>query len=102
MPLYQLLQVRIVATTDNSRNWYLTIHEGCFTADEVLFAGDGGNDREVFQSGLKCILVSNTPTYLVEAATSYAKSEGFLDQLYLAQNEATIGLVEGCSKFGWL
>jgi sucrose-6F-phosphate phosphohydrolase len=78
------------------------IKKGIFAADQVVFAGDSGNDLDVFLSGLRSIIVSNAPAWIHRQAHDKAASAGDADRIYSAQSEATCGLVEGLRHFGWI
>ena len=68
--------------------------------DDIVFAGDSGNDLAALTAGYRAILVNNADRELaqhVQAAHSHA---GWTDRLCLAHGEATSGVLEGCRRFG--
>lgn len=67
----------------------------------VVFAGDSGNDLEVFLSGLPAILVANTPEEIKEQARLRAKEKGELEKLFFAEGKYAEGVLEGCQHFGF-
>ncbi len=70
-------------------------------SSEVVFAGDSGNDLEVFLSGLPAILVSNTPEEIKTKVKLAAESKGSLSKLHFASSKYAEGVLEGCRHFGF-
>ncbi|MDD2464899.1 MAG: HAD-IIB family hydrolase [Desulfobulbus sp.] len=62
--------------------WYLGYHQ-----DEILFAGDSGNDLMVMGSSIRSILVANADTATKEQALNLAQQNGVRESLYLAQSD---------------
>jgi len=58
-----------------------------FTHDEVVFAGDSGNDISVMASRIQAILVANASDEVKQAARQQAEANGCMPQLYLAQGD---------------
>lgn len=81
-------------------NWMMD--RGVFAREEVVFAGDSGNDLAAFLSGIHSIIVGNAPEWIHERVRLHAEAEGHHDYVYSARGEATVGLVEGLRHFGWL
>jgi HAD superfamily hydrolase (TIGR01484 family) len=73
-----------------------------FHSDEVVFAGDSGNDLAALVSGFRAILVGNASTGLKEQVRDAMKGKGVGHRLYLAGKPATCGVVEGLRHFGLL
>jgi alpha-amylase len=73
-----------------------------FTPDEVIYAGDSGNDYAALASGFRAIIVANGSQGLVEKVSTHLKDRGLEDRLYLAKGTASSGVLEGCKHFGLL
>ncbi len=56
-----------------------------YTHDEVLFAGDSGNDLPVLGSSVCSVLVANASEEVKQLACKMASRSGHADSLYLAQ-----------------
>ncbi|MEX2365351.1 MAG: HAD-IIB family hydrolase [Pseudohongiellaceae bacterium] len=77
-----------------------------FQLDEVLFAGDSGNDLQVLTSEVHSILVSNARSDIKHKATAISRANGHADALYIA-NAANLnmngnysaGILEGIWHF---
>jgi len=63
-----------------------------YSHDEVLFAGDSGNDLPVLGSDVRSVLVANASDEVKLQARQLASQSGHADALYLAQ--------EGINPFG--
>lgn len=70
--------------------------------ENVIFAGDSGNDLAVLESGLPSILVGNAERSLADQLATTHNEKGWHGKLYLAQKYATSGVLEGCRHFGLL
>lgn len=68
--------------------------------EQVLYAGDSGNDLAAMQSGMLTIVVGNAPDLLRKELTHF-HSQRFGDnsRIYLAQGHATSGVLEGLIHF---
>ncbi|MGJ8652532.1 MAG: HAD-IIB family hydrolase [Opitutaceae bacterium] len=71
-----------------------------FKPDEVIYSGDSGNDYAALVSGFRAIIVANSSEGLVDKVQMTLKSKNLEDRLYVANNEATSGVLEGCRAFG--
>jgi len=60
-------------------------HELGYGLEEVLFAGDSGNDLPVLSSEVRSVLVANADKGVQEAAQRLAAEHGHADALYLAK-----------------
>jgi sucrose-6F-phosphate phosphohydrolase len=74
--------------------------------DEVLFAGDSGNDLAVLASGIPSVLVANALPEVSQKAVELASANGTEDRLYLAKGgflnmngNYAAGILEGISHF---
>lgn len=68
--------------------------------EQVVFAGDSGNDLAAFVSGFKSIVVGNTPETVAEQVRQHHAQQGWTDRMYRATASATSGVLEGCRWFG--
>ncbi len=71
-----------------------------FLPDEVIFAGDSGNDLAALSCGFRAIVVSNATDGLADAVRQALLPRGLEDRLYTAKQQATSGVLEGCIHFG--
>ena len=71
-----------------------------FSPDEVLYAGDSGNDLAALASGFRAVIVANCDPALPEKARRALERRGLGHRLYLARATATSGVLEGCRHFG--
>ncbi|MEJ1365958.1 MAG: HAD-IIB family hydrolase [Candidatus Sedimenticola sp. (ex Thyasira tokunagai)] len=84
---------------------FLMGQEG-FNQQEMVFAGDSGNDMEVLVSNLPAVLVANSPQDIQTQARQGAERNGNLQQLYLANGNGlgmngnyAAGILEGIAHF---
>ena len=77
-----------------------------YSTDEILFAGDSGNDLMVMGSPIRSILVANADFETKEQALQLAESNGVLDTLYLAKPDTfplggnyAAGVLQGVQYF---
>ena len=73
-----------------------------FSPDEVVFAGDSGNDKAALVSGFRAIIVANASDDLAAEVRSTLFDRGWPDRFYRATAEATSGVLEGCRHYGLL
>ena len=73
---------------------------------EIIFAGDSGNDLPVLISSIRSILVANADPEVKQQALQLAKQNGFEETLYLAQQKNfplggnyAAGVVQGVKFF---
>lgn len=76
-------------------------HQGLEMQD-VVFAGDSGNDWAALVAGYRAIVVGNAPNDLVDRVKEEHERRGYRDRLYLATKPATSGVLAGCRWFGLL
>jgi sucrose-phosphate synthase len=62
--------------------------------DEILVAGDSGNDLDMFISGAKGIVVGNHYAEL-EVLRKYKR-------IFFSQSPASSGILDGLKNFNWL
>ena len=78
-----------------------------YSAKEVIFAGDSGNDLQVLISPVQSVLVANATENLKQQTLELAKQEGTVAQFYQANNEGaddfsgnySAGVLQGVSHF---
>jgi len=68
--------------------------------DDVIFAGDSGNDRDAILAGWRAIVVGNARDELKEELRSHARARGLDDRVYFAESEVAGGVIEGLGHFG--
>lgn len=78
-------------------NW-LSTHAD-FRPDEVIYAGDSGNDYLALTSGFRAIVVANASKGLAAKVKKTLQRKKMESRLYLAKEKATSGVLEGCRYF---
>jgi HAD superfamily hydrolase (TIGR01484 family) len=69
--------------------------------DEVIYAGDSGNDLAALAAGFRAIVVANASPDLAEKVAALQQERGIpAEHLYQAKGEATSGVLEGCRHYG--
>ncbi|MCA9091039.1 MAG: HAD-IIB family hydrolase [Planctomycetaceae bacterium] len=68
--------------------------------EQILFAGDSGNDLAPLTSGFRGILVGNADRRLAAEVAAAHQRAGWTDRLFLATQAASSGVLEGCHAFG--
>jgi len=68
--------------------------------EQIVFAGDSGNDFAALTSGFRAILVGNANRELAARVVDCHQQRNTTDLIYLATGRATAGVLEGCIKFG--
>jgi len=76
-------------------------HRG-YEKQEVVFAGDSGNDLAALVAGYCSIVVGNADPQLAQQVTAAHRQQGWDNRLHLAQSPATSGVLEGGRFFGLL
>ena len=84
-----------------SKNYALQwlIRQGEIESSNIIYAGDSGNDLEVFRSTLKCIAVGNMEADTKKKVEDLIYEDSCAERIYLAQQAATIGVLEGLQHF---
>jgi HAD superfamily hydrolase (TIGR01484 family) len=72
------------------------------TDDDVLFAGDTGNDRDALLGGWLAVLVGNASDGFREEIREAAARLGLTDRVHLARAAGVEGVLEGCRRSGFL
>ncbi len=70
-----------------------------YAVDEVVFAGDSGNDVDALVSPLPAVLVGNATESIREEATRRARAAGVEKWLYCAQAPYADGVLEGVAHY---
>ena len=83
---------------------YFLIDELALNKNEILFAGDSGNDMDVLCSDLPAVLVANARDDVRQQALSLAEQGGHRDYLYLAHGVTgnghyADGIIEGMQHY---
>lgn len=78
---------------------HLRVRSG-YAPEDIVYAGDSGNDFDAFLSGHPAIVVANAPEELKHEVRAEAERSGILDKLYFAQSPFAAGVLEGCRHFG--
>ncbi|MEW4491005.1 HAD-IIB family hydrolase [Thalassoglobus sp. JC818] len=68
--------------------------------ENIVYAGDSGNDLAAFQAGFRSIVVQNAPDWLAEKVAEHHSSKDWTNRFYRAERDATSGVLEGCRHFG--
>lgn len=81
-------------------------HKLGYTLDEVIFAGDSGNDLPVLTSQISSVLVANASDEIKHAAIQLSRHRGHANALYLAKNDTqhhqgnySAGVLQGVAHF---
>ena len=69
-------------------------------SEDVVYAGDSGNDLAAMLTGFKAILVGNATPDLREELATRGGELGIQGQLYFAEAFYVAGVMEGCRHFG--
>jgi sucrose-6F-phosphate phosphohydrolase len=73
-----------------------------FQAEEVVYAGDSGNDFAALVSGFRSIIVANASAGLVDDLQRSLAQRSLESRLYVSKGTASSGVLEGCHYFGLL
>lgn len=68
--------------------------------ERVVYAGDSGNDLKAFTSGVRAVVVANTPDDIKAAVRAHARKMGWLSRIFFATRPCLHGVLEGCEHFG--
>lgn len=73
-------------------------HAG-YEHDQVIYAGDSGNDAAALAAGYRAIVVGNAATEVLAAARAAHRAGNWDDRLYAAHAPASSGVLEGLRHF---
>ena len=96
-----LLDVIPAGVSKASAAHYLRERLG-FRPEEVIYAGDNGNDTAALLAGFNAILVGNASGSLRSHLAAESRRRGLEDRLYCAEAAYVSGVLEGCARFGLL
>ncbi len=80
---------------------YLHDHTGVHS-DDLVYAGDSGNDLAAMLTGFKVVVVANATPGLTEQLRGRGADLGIMDRLFFAGAPFAAGVLEGCRHFGIL
>lgn len=78
-------------------HWWSTWHG--IDRNQIVFAGDSGNDYAALTSSFRGILVGNAEPQLAKRVAEHHQRCGSIDRIYLASGRFTAGVVEGCRHY---
>ncbi|NCC52190.1 MAG: HAD-IIB family hydrolase [Spartobacteria bacterium] len=96
-----LLDVLPVCASKASALIWLAEHTD-FHPDEVVFAGDSGNDLAALTCGFRAIVVANAAPGLAGQVKRELKQRGLTERCFCASRRSTAGVLEGIRHFGLL
>lgn len=67
--------------------------------DQVLFAGDSGNDTAAFNAGFLAILVANTPSAIARDVRNWHQLQRWQNRFFQASGTATSGVLQGLQHY---
>ena len=95
-----LLDVLAGGATKTGAVEFLRQHTG-HTHDDVIYAGDSGNDILPLTSGYRAIVVHNAPDEVKNTVRESAVADGVEDRIYIAaRGSYADGILEGLREFG--
>jgi len=68
--------------------------------EQLVFAGDSGNDLAALTAGYRAIVVGNADRTLAQKVYAAHQAQGWCDRLFLATSPASSGVLEGLNWFG--
>jgi len=75
-------------------------HHADFTPEEVVYAGDSGNDLPALTGEFHAIVVANASEGLAEKVQEALTAKHASKRFYAAKGHATSGVLEGCRHYG--
>lgn len=79
---------------------WLANHAG-YNPEEVVYAGDSGNDLPALTSGCRAILVANSSKGLLGKVEGKLRANNKIKNLFTAGETATSGVLQGLKHFGF-
>ncbi|MEA1933027.1 MAG: HAD-IIB family hydrolase [Thermodesulfobacteriota bacterium] len=67
--------------------------------DNVVYAGDSGNDLNAFISGFNAVVVNNTPENVKNEVRKQIRMMNIKDRVFFADSKYVKGVIEGCFHF---
>lgn len=68
-------------------------------AEELIFAGDSGNDIAALTAGYKTIVVGNAAADVIEESRSSHRSSAWKGRLFVSEHPATSGVADGLRHY---
>ncbi len=96
-----LLDVLPVAAAKDQAVRFLQAKLG-LADEQIVYAGDSGNDLAVFISGIKSIVVANTPEAVKDQVRRRFEPSLLAERVYFARRQYVVGVLEGAAHFGLL
>ena len=84
-------------TKASALQWWIENNE--FAEQDVVFAGDSGNDLAALTAGYRSIVVGNASESLKSKVRQSHEQNGWTDRLHVAEATATSGVLEGLAVF---
>lgn len=73
-----------------------------YKPEQLLYAGDSGNDYPALTAGWPAIVVANASLGLADKVKKELKNQKKLKYMFQATQTATSGVLEGCKHYGWI
>ena len=70
--------------------------------EQLVYAGDSGNDLAVMLAGYRAVVVGNATADFKDQVRRESIDEGVADRVYFARERYASGVLEGCRHFGLL
>lgn len=96
-----LLDILPASATKQQAVEYLRTSLG-LTVDQVVYAGDSGNDIEPLTAGYQAVVVHNALPEVMTEVKAVAAAKGIGEKIYYAQGNYVAGILEGLKVFGML
>ncbi len=93
-----LLDILPLGTSKATALIWLATHAD-FSPDEVVFAGDSGNDLAALTCGFRAIVVANAAEGLADRVEDVLATHGHAQRFFRATLPATSGVLQGCRHF---
>lgn len=72
----------------------------CLLPENVVYAGDSGNDLSAFCSGVRVIVVANTEKSVKDEVALWATKQAMEKEIYFSKKESIQGVLEGLCYHG--
>jgi len=78
-------------------NWWAAEHD--LKAEQLVFAGDSGNDIAALTAGYKAIVVGNAAADVISETRTSHRIAAWADRLFVSQHSATSGVADGLHHY---
>ena len=85
-------------TSKSAAIQWLSVHKQ-WPHQDIVYAGDSRNDLAAMNAGFNTIIVNNACNTVRNDVVEHHRVQGWIGRLYLAEEPATCGVLEGCQKF---